>query len=112
MNQSTDTNIQKESEPKPAVSNSTQSKQGAGPNVPQNLLSPSDTALDAVDANHKLANEMKERGNKHVKLAEYTNAIEAYTQAIAIYAEDAVYYCNRALCYLKLERYLLLFVKE
>ncbi|XP_023305521.2 RNA polymerase II-associated protein 3 [Lucilia cuprina] len=38
-------------------------------------------------------------------MAEYPMAIEAYTQAIELYPDDAVYYSNRALCYLKLERY-------
>ncbi|KAI8128674.1 RNA polymerase II-associated protein 3 [Lucilia cuprina] len=73
------------------------------------LLSPSsekqDTPYDPLELKHKEANEIKDRGNKHVKMAEYPMAIEAYTQAIELYPDDAVYYSNRALCYLKLERY-------
>ncbi|KAM7345344.1 RNA polymerase II-associated protein spaghetti [Cochliomyia hominivorax] len=73
------------------------------------LLSPSsekqDIPYDPEELKHKEANEIKDRGNKHVKLCEYTKAIEAYTQAIELYPDDAVYYSNRALCYLKLERY-------
>lgn len=72
------------------------------------LLSPSSGKHDApnapLESKHKEANEIKDRGNKHVKLAEYTKAIETYTKAIELYPYDAVYYSNRALCYLKLER--------
>lgn len=75
---------------------------------PSSLLSPSseklDTPYDPEELKHKEANEIKDRGNKHVKLGEYMKAIEAYTQAIDLYPDDAVYYSNRALCYLKLER--------
>ncbi|XP_037887534.1 RNA polymerase II-associated protein 3 [Glossina fuscipes] len=53
----------------------------------------------------KEANEIKDKGNKHVKLGEYQLAIEAYTKAINLYPMDAIFFTNRALCYLKLERY-------
>uniref|UniRef100_A0A1A9ZWT4 RNA polymerase II-associated protein 3 n=1 Tax=Glossina pallidipes TaxID=7398 RepID=A0A1A9ZWT4_GLOPL len=53
----------------------------------------------------KEANEIKDKGNKHVKLGEYQLAIEAYTKAINLYPADAIFFTNRALCYLKLERY-------
>ncbi|XP_065367843.1 RNA polymerase II-associated protein 3 [Calliphora vicina] len=88
--------------PSSTVSNGVTSKYDA-------LLSPSsekhDTPYDPVELKHKEANEIKDLGNKHVKMAEYPMAIEAYTKAIQMYPDDAVYYSNRALCYLKLEKY-------
>lgn len=61
--------------------------------------------LDANEEKRKQANEIKDRGNKHVKLGEYEKAINAYTSALDIFPEDPVYFCNRALCYLKMERF-------
>nr|XP_036219310.1 RNA polymerase II-associated protein 3 isoform X2 [Bactrocera oleae] len=61
--------------------------------------------LDANEEKRKQANEIKDRGNKNVKLGEYEKAINEYSTAIDIFPEDPVYFCNRALCYLKLERY-------
>lgn len=63
-----------------------------------------DTALDPLELRHKEANEIKDRGNRFVKLGDYNNAIDEYTLAIEMYPDDAVYFANRALCYLKLER--------
>ncbi|TMW44742.1 hypothetical protein DOY81_010182, partial [Sarcophaga bullata] len=64
-----------------------------------------DTPYDPLELKRKEANEIKDRGNKHVKLGEYELAIEEYTQAMQLYPDDPIYYSNRALCYLKLERY-------
>ncbi|XP_011204871.2 RNA polymerase II-associated protein 3 isoform X1 [Bactrocera dorsalis] len=61
--------------------------------------------LDVNEEKRKQANEIKDKGNKHVKLGEYEKAINEYTNAIDIFPEDPIYFCNRALCYLKLERY-------
>ncbi|XP_067633988.1 RNA polymerase II-associated protein 3 isoform X2 [Eurosta solidaginis] len=61
--------------------------------------------LDPNEEKRKQANDFKDKGNKYVKLGEYEKAIFEYTRAIDIFPEDAVYYCNRALCYLKLEKY-------
>ncbi|XP_018790490.1 PREDICTED: RNA polymerase II-associated protein 3 isoform X2 [Bactrocera latifrons] len=61
--------------------------------------------LDANEEKRKQANEIKDKGNKYVKLGEYEKAINEYTNAIDIFPEDPIYFCNRALCYLKLERY-------
>ncbi|XP_061395857.1 RNA polymerase II-associated protein 3-like, partial [Musca vetustissima] len=74
----------------------------------QSLESPTekvDTALDPMAMKHKEANEIKDRGNSFVKLGQYDMAIEEYNKAIELYPDDAIYYSNRALCYLKMERY-------
>ncbi|XP_013104965.1 RNA polymerase II-associated protein 3 [Stomoxys calcitrans] len=80
----------------------------SGGKAPQVLDSPSekrDNAPDPLELRHKEANEIKDRGNNFVKLGKYMEAIEQYTAAIEHYPEDAIYYTNRALCFLKLERY-------
>ncbi|XP_075167207.1 RNA polymerase II-associated protein spaghetti [Haematobia irritans] len=64
-----------------------------------------DTAPDPLELKHKEANEIKDRGNRFVKLGQYTDAIDQYNDAIELYPDDPIYYTNRALCYLKLERY-------
>ncbi|KAH8284985.1 hypothetical protein KR054_003499 [Drosophila jambulina] len=64
-----------------------------------------DLPMDPVAQQHKKANDIKDRGNNYVKLAEYDRAIEAYTEAIKVYPYDPVYYINRALCYIRQERY-------
>lgn len=64
-----------------------------------------DLPVDALAQQHKKANDIKDRGNTYVKQADYDRAIEAYTEAIGVYPNDSVYFINRALCYLKLERY-------
>ncbi|CAD7014409.1 unnamed protein product [Ceratitis capitata] len=61
--------------------------------------------LNANEEKRKRANEVKDRGNKCVKLGEYEKAIYEYTTAIDIFPEDPVFFSNRALCYLKMERY-------
>ncbi|CAG9862975.1 unnamed protein product [Phyllotreta striolata] len=47
----------------------------------------------------------KEKGNKFVKSQEWARAAECYTKAIGHYSYDPIFYANRALCYLKLEKY-------
>ncbi|KAH8253418.1 hypothetical protein KR032_005471 [Drosophila birchii] len=64
-----------------------------------------DLPMDPVAQQHKKANDIKDRGNNYVKLAEYDRAIEAYTEAIKVYPYDPVYYINRALCFIRQERY-------
>ncbi|XP_017070533.1 RNA polymerase II-associated protein 3 [Drosophila eugracilis] len=64
-----------------------------------------DLPMDPVAQQHKKANDIKDRGNTYVKQAEYEKAIVAYSTAIAVYAHDPIYYINRALCYLKQERF-------
>ncbi|KAH8394628.1 hypothetical protein KR222_000305, partial [Zaprionus bogoriensis] len=64
-----------------------------------------DLPVDAMAQQHKKANDIKDQGNTYVKQADYNRAIEAYTEAIIAYPHDPVYFINRALCYLKLERY-------
>ncbi|XP_017016841.1 RNA polymerase II-associated protein 3 [Drosophila kikkawai] len=64
-----------------------------------------DLPVDPVAQLHKKANDIKDSGNSYVKLAEYDRAIEAYSEAIKVYPYDPVYYINRALCYIRQERY-------
>ncbi|XP_022223841.1 RNA polymerase II-associated protein 3 [Drosophila obscura] len=60
---------------------------------------------DPVARQHKKANDIKDRGNNYVKQGDYDRAIEAYTEAVEAYPYDPVYFINRALCYLKQERF-------
>ncbi|XP_030386979.1 RNA polymerase II-associated protein 3 isoform X2 [Scaptodrosophila lebanonensis] len=64
-----------------------------------------DLPMDPLAQQHKKANDIKDRGNNFVKVADYDRAIEAYTEAVSVYPYDSIYYINRALCYLKQERY-------
>ncbi|XP_016974782.1 RNA polymerase II-associated protein 3 [Drosophila rhopaloa] len=64
-----------------------------------------DLPLDPVAQQHKKANDIKDRGNNYVKQAEYDKAIVAYSAAIGVYSHDPIYFINRALCYLKQERF-------
>ncbi|XP_052838212.1 RNA polymerase II-associated protein 3 [Drosophila gunungcola] len=64
-----------------------------------------DLPLDPVARQHKKANDIKDRGNTYVKQAEYDKAIVAYSAAIGAYPHDPIYYINRALCYIKQERF-------
>lgn len=56
-------------------------------------------------ANHSKANEFKDKGNICVKANDFKKAVGFYTEAIRSYKFDPVYFSNRALCYLKLKRY-------
>lgn len=47
----------------------------------------------------------KEKGNKFVKAQNWDAAIKCYTKAIGCYGYDPVFYANRALCFLKKEKY-------
>ncbi|CAH0394863.1 unnamed protein product [Bemisia tabaci] len=44
-------------------------------------------------------------GNEFVTAGEWNEAIRMYSNAINLYPVDSVFYANRALCYLKLQRY-------
>ena len=54
----------------------------------------------------------KEKGNKFVQLGKLEEAIYFYTDAINHFDSDPVYFSNRALCYLKLKKYLLIAIIE
>lgn len=64
-----------------------------------------DLPVDPVAQQHKKANDIKDRGNSYVKQADYDRAIEAYSEAINVYPHDPIYYINRALCYIKQEKF-------
>ena len=78
------------------------------------------TNMDTTgDDNENIADKYKLEGNEYAKSKDYGNAIQCYTKAINYIfnstdgyelPDDAhnklsKYYCNRALCYLKLNRY-------
>lgn len=51
----------------------------------------------------KIAEQLKERGNAHFKLAEYDSAILCYSQAITKNPDNAVFFTNRANAKLKIK---------
>lgn len=51
------------------------------------------------------ANEFKTRGNDCVKVGQYQKAVHYYTEAIRLNKSEPVYYTNRALCYLKQNKF-------
>lgn len=51
------------------------------------------------------ADKFKEKGNICVKSSDYAKGAEFYTKAIDLFDSDPAYYTNRALCFLKLEKY-------
>ncbi|KRT78312.1 Tetratricopeptide repeat-containing protein, partial [Oryctes borbonicus] len=68
--------------------------------------SPESELSDEIDDSAiDLANSEKEKGNVFVKKQQWDQAIECYTRAIEYYAYNPIYYANRALCYLKKEKY-------
>ncbi|XP_020818298.1 RNA polymerase II-associated protein 3 [Drosophila serrata] len=80
-------------------------KESPGSSAASTPTEKQDLPMDPVAQQHKKANDIKDRGNNYVKLAEYDRAIEAYTEAVNVYPHDPVYYINRALCYIRQERY-------
>ncbi|XP_030558399.1 RNA polymerase II-associated protein 3 [Drosophila novamexicana] len=87
---------------KPIANSATGSPGGSAASTPTEKQ---DFPTDALAQLHKKANDIKDRGNNYVKQSDYERAIEAYTEAIDVYSQDPIYFINRALCYLKLERY-------
>lgn len=55
--------------------------------------------------NVEKANEFKTRGNDCVKNGQYQKAVHYYTEAIRLNKCEAIYYTNRALCYLKQNKF-------
>lgn len=51
------------------------------------------------------ADKFKEKGNTCVKSQDYAKGAEFYTNAIDLYDADPAFYTNRALCFLKLQRF-------
>ncbi|CAI5663412.1 unnamed protein product [Oreochromis niloticus] len=48
---------------------------------------------------------LKQEGNDFVKKSQYQDALEKYTECLKLKPEECAIYTNRALCYLKLERF-------
>ncbi|XP_076004554.1 sperm-associated antigen 1 [Genypterus blacodes] len=48
---------------------------------------------------------LKQEGNEFVKKGQYQDAVGKYSECLKIKTEDCAIYTNRALCYLKLERF-------
>merc|ERR1712112_716336 len=49
--------------------------------------------------------ELKDQGNKYFNANKYESAIESYSKAIALNPNVPTYYTNRALCYMKCNRW-------
>lgn len=66
-----------------------------------------DGVISETDENSKREYAMYEKdlGNQYVKQGSWDKAIESYTRAINSYPEDAIFYANRALCYLKKDKF-------
>ena len=56
------------------------------------------------------AAEAKERGNASFRLKKYDEAVEFYSNSIRLDPQEPVYHLNRAMAFLKLERYHCCFV--
>ncbi|XP_070691968.1 sperm-associated antigen 1 [Pempheris klunzingeri] len=48
---------------------------------------------------------LKQEGNEYVKKSQYQDAVGKYTECLKLKPEECAVYTNRALCYLKLERF-------
>lgn len=60
---------------------------------------------DELERSHNQANELKIKGNIYVRKQEWKKALDCYTKAIEIFSYDATFFANRALCCLKLNKY-------
>ena len=49
--------------------------------------------------------ELKDQGNKYFNANKYDSAIESYSKALALNPNVPTYYTNRALCYMKSNRW-------
>ena len=49
--------------------------------------------------------ELKDQGNKYFNASKYDSAIESYSKALALNPNVPTYYTNRALCYMKANRW-------
>uniref|UniRef100_A0A3P9JLH2 RING-type E3 ubiquitin transferase n=1 Tax=Oryzias latipes TaxID=8090 RepID=A0A3P9JLH2_ORYLA len=50
--------------------------------------------------------EMKKRGNENFQKHNYEDALEFYSKAITLYPDNHILYGNRALCYIRCQKYL------
>ncbi|XP_055320961.1 RNA polymerase II-associated protein 3 [Sitodiplosis mosellana] len=88
--------------PKPSISaQSAKPSTSTAPDKPAESSKTGATIPMAVEN----ANEFKIRGNNCVKAGEYQKAVHYYTEAIRLNKSEAVYYTNRALCYLKQNKF-------
>lgn len=53
----------------------------------------------------KESNKYKSQGNEAIDLENYPLAVQCYTNAIELNGTDPIFYCNRAMAYLKLQKY-------
>jgi len=67
----------------------------------QTYVSPPET----TDAEKKIAEENKNKGNEEMKNGKYHEALSLYNRAIELDGSKAVYFCNRAAAFTKLEKY-------
>ncbi|KAI8067584.1 hypothetical protein BC940DRAFT_347103 [Gongronella butleri] len=57
------------------------------------------------ESTEKQALQAKEKGNKHFQKQQFQEAIQAYALAIYLDPSNAVYFVNRAMAYLKIQKY-------
>ncbi|KAK2910641.1 sperm-associated antigen 1-like isoform X1 [Channa argus] len=62
-------------------------------------------ARDAERKAEVLFTTLKQEGNDFVKMGQYQDALGKYTECLKLKPEECAIYTNRALCYLKLERF-------
>uniref|UniRef100_A0A665TTK8 Sperm associated antigen 1 n=1 Tax=Echeneis naucrates TaxID=173247 RepID=A0A665TTK8_ECHNA len=62
-------------------------------------------AKDAERKNEVRFTSLKQEGNEFVKKGQYQDALGKYTECLKLKPEECAIYTNRALCYLKLERF-------
>ncbi|XP_062574772.1 sperm-associated antigen 1-like isoform X2 [Saccostrea cucullata] len=84
------------SQPSSATSSSTSSSSSSGSQIP------SDSPTKPVKK--ESFDEIKSRGNEHVKNSEFKPAIECYTRCIELDPRQTVSYTNRALCYIRINQ--------
>lgn len=65
---------------------------------------------EELEKAHQKATKHKSDGNILVQQQKWSEAIGCYTEAIKLFPYDAVFYANRALCQLKLDKYICLLI--
>lgn len=61
---------------------------------------------EQLEIAHQEATKHKNEGNIFVQQEKWSKAIGCYSNAIKIFPHDAIFYANRALCQLKLDKYI------
>lgn len=65
---------------------------------------------EQLEKAHQEAMKYKNEGNIFVQQKKWSKAIGCYSNAIKIFPYDAIFYANRALCQLKLDKYIYIYI--